>query len=108
MRKRNHRVEIYFNDDEYFSLCKKVKQSGLTREAFVRECIAGKKIFEAPPADYFELIRQVRLAGNNIDRVLVLAHTKGLLDVPSFKKAIDELRETEIYIREAFGVAGVK
>lgn len=103
-----HRVEIYFNDTEYNKLCKQVKQSGLTREAFVRKCLSGKIIYEAPPAEYFELIRQIRIIGNNIDHVLLLARSKGFLDVPLFKKSLTELRETEIHMRNAFGVEEVK
>ena len=108
MRKRNHRVEVYFTDDEYDSLCKMVKKSGLTREAFVRGCLAGKNIYEAPPVEYFEIIRQLRTVGNNIDRILVIAHTKNILDVPSFKKSLDELYATEVRIRKAFGVEALE
>lgn len=104
MRTRNHRVEVYFTDKEYNALLKKVKMSGLTREAFVRKCLAGKQIYEAPPVDYFELIRQLRIIGNNIDQVLVIARSNHFLDAPLFKKSLEELYLTEVCMRQAFGV----
>lgn len=41
------------------------------------------------------IIREVRRVGNNINQILLIANTRGLLDVPELRKAILELREVE-------------
>ena len=49
----------------------------------------------APPADLHKLIWEIRRVGNNIDQILMVANTKGILNIPDFRKAIDDLREVE-------------
>ena len=102
MRKRNRRVEIYFTEDELSSLMQKVRQSGLSREAFCRAALQGVKIKEAPPADYYKLIMEVRKVGTNINQILHKANTLGFLDVPMIKKALKDNHTTEDMLWDTF------
>ena len=95
MRTRNHRVVFYLNDKEFEAFKEKAKRSSRSREAFIRRAIQEVQIKELPPADLYKLIWEIRRVGNNIDQILMIANTKGILNIPDLRKAIDDLREAE-------------
>ena len=95
MRTRNHRVVFYLNDREFKAFEEKAKRSSRSREAFIRKAIEDVQIKELPPADLHKLIWEIRRVGNNIDQILMIANSKGILNIPDLRKAIDDLRETE-------------
>ena len=103
MAKRNCRFEVRLTKDEYYDLTKKARKAGLTTGAFVRLAVAGKEIREAPTADVPMLIREVRRVGYNIDQILKVANSKGFLDVPQLKKALEDNRSVEKMIASAYG-----
>ena len=91
--------------DEFYDLTKKARKAGMSTASFVRMAIAGKDVMEAPSADVPLLIREVRRVGNNIDQILKIANSKGLLDVPELRKALADDRAVEKMISQAYGVA---
>ena len=95
MRTRNHRVVFYLNDKEFEAFEQKAKRSSRSREAFIRKAIQEVQIKELPPADLHKLIWEIRRVGNNIDQILMIANSKGILNIPDLRKAIDDLREAE-------------
>ena len=95
MRTRNHRVVFYLNDKEFEAFKEKAKCSSRSREAFIRKAIEDVQIKELPPADLHKLIWEIRRVGNNIDQILMIANSKGILNIPDLHKAIDDLREAE-------------
>ena len=95
MRSINHRVVLYLNDKEFEAFKEKAKRSSRSREAFIRRAIQEVQIKELPPADLYKLIWEIRRVGNNIDQILMIANTKGILNIPNLRKAIDDLREAE-------------
>lgn len=102
MRKRNCRVEIYFNKTELEILTKKVRKAGLSREGYCRRILNGVEVKEAPPADVPMLIREVRRVGYNIDQILKRANSIGLLDVPQLRKALEDNRAVEKLIADTY------
>ena len=95
MRTRNHRVVFYLNDKEFEAFEEKAKRSSRSREAFIRRAIQEVQIKELPPADLHKLIWEIRRVGNNIDQILMIANSKGILNIPDLRKAIDDLRKAE-------------
>ena len=95
MRKRNHRVVFYLNDREFEAFEEKAKCSSRSREAFIRKAIEDVQIKELPPADLHKLIWEIRRVGNNIGQILMIANTKGILNIPDLHMAISDLREAE-------------
>ena len=95
MKKRIHEIKIRFSPDEFATLNKQVKKAGISREQFCRNAIQGVAIRENPPADLHKLIWEIRRVENNIDQILMIANTKGILNIPDLRKAIDDLREVE-------------
>ena len=95
MRPGKHRVEVYFNSAEYADLQNKVCKTSLTASEFIRRSVKGASIKEAPPADVPYLLREFKRIGNNINQILLIAHTNGFLDTPRLRSALDELKEAD-------------
>lgn len=106
MRKRNHRVVVYFNDEEFLDLSSKVQKSHLAREEVIRRAVKGITIKEAPSADVPLLIRELRKIGNNLNQLAALANTKGFIDAPQLRRALESNRATEKMIVDAYAGGG--
>ena len=102
MRKRNLQLLTRFNKDEFKIIKAMVKQSGLSQEAFVRSALLGYKLKEAPPVEYFELIRLLRILNNNLNQIARQANSQGVLDAPKIRKEVENIRELEKTIHSAF------
>lgn len=59
MRKRNVHIQFWLNRKEAEALDKKVRRSGLSREAYLRHLIDGVVPQNAPPPDYFSMMREL-------------------------------------------------
>ena len=104
MRKRNNRIVFYLNDKELNMLEAKISKTGLTREAFLRALIADRQVKELPPADYFEVLKYLRLINSNMNQIAVRANYIGLIDADEYRRNVYMLQEAVgKLIREAYG-----
>lgn len=103
MAVRNCRFEMRLTKDEYYDLTKKARKAGMTTASFVRMAVAGKDVMEAPSADVPLLIREVRRVGSNINQILKIAGSRGVMDVTEVRKALADSRAVEKMISEAYG-----
>ena len=71
MRKRNVAILFRLNKKEAEALDKKVKKSGLNREAYLRQLISGVVPKDAPPPDYYSMMRELHKIGNNLNQMAV-------------------------------------
>ena len=53
MRKRNVHIQFWLDKKEAEAFQKKVKRSGLSREAYLRHLVNGLEPQDAPPPDYY-------------------------------------------------------
>ena len=83
-----------------------VEEAGISKERFLRKMISGFRVYEAPPVDFYTLIREINRVGSNIEQILRLANTKGLLDVPRLRSHLDELDKIEDAMWNAFAPDG--
>lgn len=106
LRSRENSFLIRLTDEELNELENKVFKSGLTRERFIRKALSDCRVYEAPPVDFYTLIREINRVGSNIEQILRLANTKGLLDVPRLRSHLDELDKIEDAMWNAFAPDG--
>ena len=106
MRKRNNRVGVYLNESELQNLTAKVQKAGMSRERFLRKMINGYRVYEAPPVDFFNLLREVSRLGSNIEQILKRANVSGYVDASRLVKTIDELDALETRMWDAFAPDG--
>lgn len=66
------------------ALDKLVKKSGLSREAYLRHLINGVVPLDAPPPDYFSMMKELHSIGNNLNQIAQKAHVLNVLDVQRY------------------------
>ena len=82
MRKRNVAILFRLNRKEAEALDKKVKKSGLSREAYLRHLISG-------------------VVGNNLNQIAQKAHTLNVVDVQRYDRDMRMFEDTIKKITEA-------
>ena len=80
MRKRNVAILFRLNKKEAEALDKKVKRSGLNREAYLRQLISGVVPRDAPPPDYYSMMRELHKIGNNLNQIAQKAQVLNVID----------------------------
>ena len=88
MSARNHDLHLRLNDDEYNKLCNLVSKSGLSREAYLRQLIAGIQPRDLPPPDFRAMMRQLYYCGNNLNQIARKAHALNIVDVQKYDAAV--------------------
>ena len=62
-RKREHRMTVRLNRDEYTKVLSKIERSGLSKQDYILSSILNKKIQERLNVDYFKLIDTLNKLG---------------------------------------------
>lgn len=101
MRKRNVAILFRLNRKEAEALDKKVKKSGLSREAYLRHLISGVVPRDAPPPDYYTMMRELHRIGNNLNQIAQKAHVLNVLDVQRYDRDMRMFEDTVKKITEA-------
>ena len=94
-------VMFRLNEKEARLLNDKVIRSGLSREAYLRQLVAGVVPKEAPPPDYYKMMHELHGIGNNLNQIAVKAHTLNVVDVKRYDEAVKVFYEAVEQITEA-------
>lgn len=86
---------------EVEALDKRVKKSRLSREAYLRHLINGVVPRDAPPPDYFSMMRELHGIGNNLNQIAQKAHTLNVIDVQRYDTAVRQFEAAVKKITEA-------
>ena len=62
----------------------------------------GIVIREKPPAEYGQIVRELRRIGSNIDQILVKARTLGFVDEQLLVSAARDVRRMDAVFTDAF------
>lgn len=101
MRKRNVPILFRLNQKEAEVLERKVKRSGLNREAYLRQLISGVVPRDAPPPDYYAMMRELHKIGNNLNQIAQKAHTLQVVDVQRYDQEVRKFNEAVRKITDA-------
>ena len=82
------------NRKEAEALDKKVKKSGMNREAYLRQIIQGIVPKDTPPPDYYSMMRELHKIGNNLNQIAQKAHTLNVIDVQRYDEALRYYEKT--------------
>lgn len=93
MRKRNIAILFRLNRKEAEALDKRVKKSGLSREAYLRQLINGLVPRNAPPPDYYSMMRELHRIGNNLNQIAQKAHVLNVIDVQRYDQEVRKFRQ---------------
>ena len=97
MRKRNSRIQVRLDNKELQRFMKAVKKSGLTQEAYLRHLINGVVPQDAPPPDYYAMMRELYRIGNNLNQIAQKAHALQVMDAQRYD---EDYRMLESVIRQ--------
>lgn len=103
--KRNLEMKVRFTRDELDTLNKKARKAGRSREGYCRQILNESVVKEAPSDDFYALMREVKRVGSNLDQLLKLGYSKGLLDVPAIRKSLDEIHDTAQMLWDTFSLS---
>jgi hypothetical protein len=101
MRKRNVRIQFWLDRKEAESFDKSVKRSGVSRESYLRHLIAGLVPTDAPPPDYYTMMRELHGIGTNLNQIAQKAHVLGAIDVKRYEDNAAALNKAIIEITNA-------
>ncbi len=93
MRNRNVHIQFWLNKKEAQALDKLVKKSGLSREAYLRHLINGVVPQDAPPPDYFSMMKELHAIGNNLNQIAQKAHVLNVMDVQLYDENMHLFKE---------------
>ena len=98
---KNKKIEIRVTREEQIRLNQKARKAGLTTSAFIRRALDGTPVYEAPKAEFHEVIRYLRQNGSTLDQLLRLARMKKL-DTESLEIALSHNHATEQMLWDIF------
>lgn len=75
--KRSYMVSIKLDTREYYSLKAKADSARMSRSEYVRQCIAGSKIYPRLTPEMNDYIRKLSGMGNNLNQIARRANTEG-------------------------------
>ena len=104
MNNRNYEIKVRLTQAEMVHLTRLVSASGLSREAYLRKLISGVVPREAPPPDFFAMVRELHYIGNNLNQVATKAHALNAIDakhyddgVLLFEEAVHKILSAVLY-----------
>lgn len=100
--KRPCRFEVRLSQVEFEVLKSKSADAGLSPSEFIRRRIMDEKIVAAPPVNYFELIREVKRVGSNLNQLLHKLNALGIVHDLELKRCESEIHETVKVLYQAF------
>ena len=88
MNNRNYEIKVRLTQAEMVHLTRLVSASGLSREAYLRKLISGVVLREAPPPDFFSMVRELHYIGNNLNQIAMKAHALGVIDAKHYDDSV--------------------
>lgn len=101
MRKRNIQIITRLDKEENERFKKRVKKSGLSQEAYIRHLINGLVPCDAPPPDYFSMMRELYGIGSRMNQIAIKAHTLNAIDANRYDESYRMLLNTLDKITDA-------
>ena len=101
MATRYVRYHLRLSEDDASKLDKAVKESGLSRAAYIRSLIRNLIPIAKPPPDYFKMMRELHSIGNNLNQIAARANATGDIDAARYERNVAELRRVTSKITEA-------
>ena len=103
MRKREIKLSVYLNYDEWKMLTLKAKKVGYNKSALVRSLIEGFEPKEKPSEEFYEDLNSIRKIGNVLNQIARKAHYQGYIEDEKFlRKMENELQNLILNIKRKY------
>lgn len=84
MNKRTYEIKVRLTAEEMAHLNRLVVASRLSRETYLRKLISGVVPKEAPPPDFWAMMRELHAIGNNLNQIAMNAHVLNAIDAKHY------------------------
>ena len=101
MRKRNIQINTRLDKEENRVFKKRVKKSGLSQEAYVRCLINDSVPTDAPPPEYFAMMRELHYIGVNLNQIAQKAQLLNVVDADRYDEYVAMLNSVVVDITNA-------
>lgn len=91
--RRNHEIKVRFNDAEFEELNKKVSQTKMSREKFIRHCIKKTEIKMPPSIDFYKWINECNAIGNNLNQIARKLNSNEIIDKTVCLSTLENLQK---------------
>ena len=88
MNKRIYEIKVRLAANEMAHLNRLVAASGLPRETYLRMLISGVVPKEAPPSDFWAMMRELHAIGNNMNQIAMKAHSLNAIDAKHYDEGV--------------------
>ena len=88
MNNRNYEIKVRLTQAELVHLTRLVRASGLSRETYLRRLISGVVPRDAPPPDFFSMMRELHYIGNNLNQIAMKAHALNVIDAKHYDDSV--------------------
>lgn len=102
MRKRSIRVWTRLSESEYETVTSRVKKTGLSREAYIRDMLLRHFPKEKPDDRFYAVMRELSAIGNNVNQLARKAAALGFVDAPFYKQEAEKWDAFRLEIRRKF------
>lgn len=102
MRIRSIKKQVWLNKEEATMLKKKAKKVGLSESELMRNLIIGYEPKEKPGAEFYEVMRQLRGIGNNLNQIARKANSLGFIDYSFYKEQAEKWDSFIVRVRKEF------
>ena len=100
--KKTAKINLRVTPEEYISIKKKAKKAGLSTSELIRRLLDGETIVEAPSVDFYEMIREIKRVGSNLNQVLHKLNTAGIAHPLELKRCANRIWEVIDLIYETY------
>ena len=102
MRSRNVKKQIWLNQKEAFILKKLSIESNLTEAEVVRQLILGSKLKEKPDDRFYQVMKDMRAIGNNLNQIARVANSTGKINHDLYKSEADKWNRFIIDVKKEY------
>lgn len=102
MSNRGIRKQIWLNRDEDLMLKRKAEIANMNASELIRSLIMGYEPQAKPPIEFYEMIKQLRKLGSNLNQIAMKAHGLGFIDELAYKKEVEKIDNLILEIKKQF------
>ena len=100
MRNRQIKKQVWLNREEATYLKKKSKKAGINESELIRNLIIGYEPKEKPDDRFYDMMKELRAIGNNLNQIARRANSLNFVDVNTYKKEVKKLNDFIIEIKK--------
>ena len=101
--KRTKEIKVRMTEEEFDRVTELAQATVLSREEFIRRALRGTTIRQRPPAEYGEIVRELRRIGSNVHQLLIKARTLDYVDEIMLQETVDAIRHMDRVFTVSFG-----